>query len=136
MEQEKTYSVVKSISNLASKNEVVLFIINRKSLLTAQLKEFENKNVLLNNYFDKDTYNLKENGIICVNSIMKYSRVPAEDFKNFIVYIDEIDSLIETLTHSEILTKDIKLVYSTLTKIVKNFKKKIVSTEVVCITCS
>ena len=54
---------------------------------------------------------------------MKYSQVPAEDLKNFIVYIDEIDSLIETLTHSEILTKDIKLVYSTLTKIVKNCKK-------------
>ena len=93
---------------------MVLSIINRKSLLTAQLKEFENKNVILNNYIDKDTYNLKENGIICVNSIMKYSRVPAEDFKNFIVYIDEIDSMIETLTHSQILTKDIKLVYSTL----------------------
>jgi len=123
----KTYSVVRYISNLASKNEVVLSIINRKSLLTAQLKEFENKNVILNNYIDKDTYNLKENGIICVNSIMKYSRVPAEDFKNFIVYIDEIDSLIETLTHSQILTKDIKLVYSTLCKIVKNCKKLIVS---------
>ena len=85
------------------------------------------KNVSLNNYIDKDTYNLKEIGIICVNSIMKYSRVPAEDFKNFIVYIDEIDSLIETLTHSQILTKDIKLVYSTLSKIVKNCKKSIVS---------
>mgnify|MGYP000329427290 CR=1 FL=1 len=123
----KTYSVVKYISNMASKNDVVLSIINRKSLLTAQLKEFENKNVSLNNYIDKETYNLKENGIICVNSIMKYSKVPAEDFKNFIVYIDEIDSLIETLTHSEILTKDIKLVYSTLSKIVKNCKKLIVS---------
>ena len=118
----KTYSVVKYISNMASKNDVVLSIINRKSLLTAQLKKIENKNVSLNNYMDKDSYNLKENGIICVNSIMKYSRVPAEDFKNFIVYIDEIDSLIETLTHSEILTKDIQLVYSTLTKIVKNCK--------------
>ena len=63
---------------------MVLSIINRKPLLTAKLKEFENKNVLLNNYIDKDTYNLKENGIICVNSIMKYSRVPAEDFKTLL----------------------------------------------------
>jgi hypothetical protein len=51
---------------------------------------------------------------------MKYSRGPAEDFKNFIVNIDEIDSLIETLTHSDILIKDFKLVYTTLTRIVKN----------------
>ena len=41
----KTYSVVKYISNIASKNDIVLSIINRKSLLTAQLKEFENMNV-------------------------------------------------------------------------------------------
>jgi ubiquinone/menaquinone biosynthesis C-methylase UbiE len=34
----KTYSVVKYIFNLASKNDVVLSNINRKSLLTAQLK--------------------------------------------------------------------------------------------------
>ena len=59
--------------------------------------------------------------------MIKTHTSPAEDFKNFIVYIDEIDSLIETLTHSQILTKDIKLVYSTLSKIAKNCKKIIVS---------
>jgi len=123
----KTYSVVQYISNLATDSDVVLSIINRKSLLTAQMREFEEKNVTLNSYIDKDSYNLKENGIICVNSIMKYSRVPVSEFKNFIVYIDEIDSLIETLTHSEILTKDIKLVYSTLIRIILNCKKLILS---------
>jgi len=45
----KKNSVVKYSSNLASKTEVVQSIINRKSLLTAQLKEFENKKVILNN---------------------------------------------------------------------------------------
>ena len=62
----KTYSVVKYISDLASKNEVVLSIINRKSLLTAQLKEFENKNVILNNY----TYFWKKN----IGSIINWWR--------------------------------------------------------------
>ena len=75
----KTFSVVKYIASLANKTDIVLSIINRKSLLTAKLKEFENMNVSLNNYMDKDSYDLKENGIICVNSIMKYFRVPAED---------------------------------------------------------
>jgi hypothetical protein len=41
----KTYSVVKYNSKLASMNKVVLSIINRKSLLTAQLKEFDKMNV-------------------------------------------------------------------------------------------
>ena len=50
----KTYSVVKYIANIANKNDVVLSIINRKSLLTAQLNEFENKNVILNNIIVKD----------------------------------------------------------------------------------
>ena len=123
----KTYSVAQYISNTVKENDIVLSIINRKSLLTAQLKEFESKGVKLNNYINKETYDLKENGIICVNSIMKYSRVPDSEFKKFIVYIDEIDSVIETLTHSEILTKDIKLVYSTLIRIILNCKKLILS---------
>jgi predicted helicase len=59
----KTYSVVKSIASLANQcsasDDVVLSIINRESLLTAQLKDFENMNVSLNNYMDKDSYNLK-----------------------------------------------------------------------------
>ena len=62
----KTYSVVKYISNLSCKNDVVLSIINRKSLLTAQLKEFENKNVILNNY----TYFWKKN----IGSIINWWR--------------------------------------------------------------
>ena len=35
--------------------------------------------------------------------------------------------MIETLTHSQILTRDIKLVYSTLIKIIKSCKKLILS---------
>ena len=68
----KTYSVAQYISNTVKENDIVLSIINRKSLLTAQLKEFESKGVKFNNYINKETYDLKENGIICVNSIMKY----------------------------------------------------------------
>ena len=58
---------------------------------------------------------------------MKYSRKPDEHFKQFVVYIDECNSFLETLTHSQILTKDIKIVYETLIRIIKNCKKLIVS---------
>jgi hypothetical protein len=120
----KTYSVAKYITESKDK---VISIINRKSLLTAQIKEFNNRNVNLGNYEDKNAYDLDENGIICVNSIMKYSRKPDEHFKQFVVYIDECNSFLETLTHSQILTKDIKIVYETLIRIIKNCKKLIVS---------
>jgi hypothetical protein len=43
------------------------------------------------------------------------------------VYIDESNSFLETLTHSQILTKDIKIVYETLIRMIKNCKKLIVS---------
>ena len=120
----KTYSVAKYSKDNKS---VILSIVNRKSLLKAQIKEFSANNITLNNYENKDEYDVNMNGIICINSIMKYSRLPESHFKNFIVYIDEVNSLIETLTHCQILTKDIKLVYQTLIKIIKNSKKVIVS---------
>jgi excinuclease UvrABC helicase subunit UvrB len=120
----KTYSVAKYI---AQSNDKAISIINRKSLLTAQIKEFNDKGLQLNNYEDKETYDLNENGIICINSIMKYSRQSDEQFKDFVVYIDEVNSFLETLTHSHILTKDIKTVYETLIRIIKNCKKLIVS---------
>ena len=120
----KTYSVSKYI---AQSKDKVISIINRKSLLIAQMNEFNDKGLELNNYENKETYDLNENGIICINSIMKYSRQSDDHFKDFVVYIDEINSFLETLTHSTILTKDIKLVYQTLLRIVKNCKKLIVS---------
>jgi len=120
----KTYAASKYISQSKDK---VISIINRKSLLTAQIKEFTDKGIKLNNYEDKETYDLNESGIICINSIMKYSNKPNEHFNQFVIYIDEINSFMETLTHSAILTKDIKIVYETLIRIIKNCKKLIVS---------
>jgi hypothetical protein len=120
----KTYSVSKYV---ADSNDKIISIVNRKSLLTAQINEFTDKGVKLNNYEDKETYDLNENGIICINSIMKYARQPDAHFNDFVVYIDEVNSFLETISHSPILTKDIKLVYETLIRIIKNCKKLIVS---------
>lgn len=120
----KTYSVAKYV---AEANDKIISIVNRKSLLTAQIKEFNNKGVKLNNYENKDTYDLKESGIICINSIMKYANESDAHFKDFVIYIDEVNSFLETVSHSPILTKDIKLVYETLIRMVKNCKKIIVS---------
>lgn len=120
----KTYSVAKYIADSKDK---VISIISRKSLLTAQMNEFNDKGLKLNNYEDKETYDLNEKGIICINSIMKYSRQSDAQFNDFVVYIDEVNSFVETISHSSILTKDIKLVYETLIRIIKNCKKLIVS---------
>ena len=91
----KTYSVVKDISSLASKNDVVLSIINRKSSLTAQLKEFENMNVSLNNYMDKDSYNLKER-CVCEEpdgNLYRYNEESKELFQTIFLNEDFIRTI-------------------------------------------
>lgn len=120
----KTYSVAKYISEAKDK---VLSIVNRIVLTKAQIKEFNRFNVKIADYQDKENYDLKESGIICLNSIMKYSRCKPTEFKDFVVYIDEIQSFVETFTHSEIMAKDIRIITETLFKIIMNCKKLIVS---------
>ena len=84
----KTHSVAKYVAEAKDK---VISIVNRKSLLSAQIKEFNNRGVKLNNYEDKETYDLKENGIIYINSIMKYANQSDEHFKDFVIYVDEVN---------------------------------------------
>jgi hypothetical protein len=78
----KTHSVAKYVAEAKDK---VISIVNRKSLLSAQIKEFNNRGVKVNNYEDKETYDLKENGIIYINSIMKYANQSDEHFKDFVI---------------------------------------------------
>ena len=54
-------------------------------------------------------------------------KIPIEEFENYIVYIDEIASFNESLTHNETLDKKINLINKLLVKILKNAYKVIVS---------
>jgi hypothetical protein len=114
----KTYAVAKYV---AESKDKVISIVNRRSLLSAQIREFNAHRTDIKDYSNKEAYNLEESGIICINSIMKYGRV--QDFKEFVIFIDEINSLLETLTHSSILLKDIKLMYAVLIRMIKTCKK-------------
>ena len=48
-------------------------------------------------------------------------------FRNKILFLDEINSFIESLTHNETLDKNIKIIYQIFTWIIKNCHKLIVS---------
>jgi hypothetical protein len=100
-------------------------IINLISLSHQHLKSFENINIV--SYEDEKLNKEDDNIIICLNSLMKFQAYSGEFFKNYIVYIDEINSLINSLTHNNTLDKNLKGVYIVLMKIINNCKKIIVS---------
>jgi hypothetical protein len=56
-----------------------------------------------------------------------YQKYEPSFFKNKILFLDEINSFIESLTHNETLDKNIKIIYQILTRIIKNCHKLIVS---------
>ena len=64
---------------------------------------------------------------MCVNSLLKLMDKEQEYHEDKILYIDEISSFIENLTHSTILKDNIKIIHTVLMKMIKFCKKVIVS---------
>jgi hypothetical protein len=77
----------------------------------------------------KEAHDIEEdNLIICVNSILKFYHFEPEFFAPYVVYIDEITSILNALTHSPLLEKTLKPVYETLNKIIINCRQ-IIATD-------
>ena len=103
----------------------VLSIISRITLGDQHIKSFNNKNIKMFSY----SHGLVKNKhfIVCINSLLMMKDLKDDDFKNYIVFIDEINSFIEHLTHNETLHHELKKIYSLLMRIVKNAHKVIVA---------
>jgi hypothetical protein len=63
----------------------------------------------------------------CINSILLFKDLKESDFKNYIVYIDEITSFLNDLCGNTTLTTNLKQCYTILMKIIKNCYKLILS---------
>jgi len=119
-------------TTLQNKDLKFLSITPREILTEQHIHSFKNVGCIKykNNRGEK-----RENKILwnskavsmCVNSILTYSKFDLEEFKNYIIYIDEINSFLHYLTHSETLNKNLKEVYELLKKMVNNCHKLIVS---------
>jgi hypothetical protein len=118
------------IDQSKNKNLKIMTISPRKTLCEQHIKSFNDVNIELKSYQDND--NLLNNNItICINSLNKLSSASKEHFNDYIIYIDEITSFLQTLTHNETLDKDIKQIYYLLMKIIKNAYKVIVSDAII-----
>ena len=122
----KTFAVAKALRHL-NKTHKIVSVVNRRSLITAQIRHFSHFGIQMNSYLDKENFSLRQHAVVCVNSLMKYKQLEDSDFRNFVLYIDEVQSLCETLTHSQLLLKDVKIVWNVLVRMVKHCHKLVVS---------
>lgn len=126
----KTTNTSKNLKIILDENKdlTVLSIVNLISLATQQIKTFKSAGIELINYQNaKENEIMNKNSVICINSLVKLSSVKAEYFKNKIVYIDEINNLLECVTHNDSLNSSLRCVFETLLKIISNCHKIIVS---------
>lgn len=105
----------------------VISLIDRISLSHQHLDSFRKAGLNMVSYQDELKNIEDDNIIICLNSLLMFSKYSKEFFNNYIVYIDEITSFLFSLTHNDTLNNVLKMVYVILMKIVNNCKKIIVS---------
>lgn len=83
----------------------------------------------MHSYQDISKYDINDDGyknsniVVCINSLLLLNEW---DFKNSIVYIDEINSFIESMVANETL-KQLNLIYHLLVKIIRNAHTVVVS---------
>ena len=121
----KTYVVNKLVKQYLTDQPKTKFLslVNKISLAEQHTKSF--KNVKLVSYQDKKKDIMRDNLVICVNSLMILSEI--DDFSKYVVYIDEITDFVKSLTGSATMVFTIREIFTTLLRIIKTCKKLIVS---------
>ena len=125
----KTTAMAKNMSLYLKENPdfKLLSIVAKISLAEQHVKSFNDENINIVSYQNNEKDLFNDNLVICINSLMMYSGFSNDEFKNYIVYIDEINSLIESLTHNTTIDKNVKVINQVLMKIIKNAHKVVVS---------
>ena len=111
----KTTLVKKYIS--ANPNIKIISIVSRISLGDCQYMEFNKEGIDIQNYRHwKESFSTGMNVIITIDSIMRLSYI---DFSNYVIFLDEYNSLIEYLINCPNLKKVRCIVFKMLLKILK-----------------
>lgn len=114
----------------ANKSLKVLSIMNLRTLGNQHYQSFKKEGIELISYQNKELNIETDNLYVCINSLAKIfnSSTGLEfEFENYIVYIDEINSFIKSLTHNETVDKEIKKIYRILNYIIQRCHKIVVS---------
>ena len=125
----KTRNIAKLAKKLKKNSGcTILSVVNLISLSREQITTFkEESEIDLRDYqTDLLEFNLCD-GVICANSLHKLKFVTDFNVKDKILYIDEVNDLIHTLTHNNTLDKVLIQVYEMLINLIKNCRKIILS---------
>ena len=125
----KKYELSNKLKECAEVHKI-LSIVSRVSLASQHIESFKQENINMLSYLD-DIEIEDNNIVICLNSILRLSRYEPEFFNNYIVYIDEINTFTRHLTHNNLLNSTLKLIYTTLMKIINNCHKLILSESII-----
>lgn len=125
----KTKAVGKLSKDIKEKyNCNILSIVNLITLSREQISTFKEESDIDLKDYQKDLSKFAEcDGVICLNSLYKLNDIENYDMSNTILYIDEVNDVINSLTHNDSLNGVLNLVYSFLIKLIKNCKKIILS---------
>ena len=106
----------------------ILSIVNLISLSREQIKTFyEESKINLKDYQKKLKDFKDSDGVICINSLFKLDNVKDFNISNTILYIDEVNDTIRSITDNESLDSVLNLVYNMLIKLIKGCKKIILT---------
>ena len=122
----KTFNTSINVEEYIKKHKDIKFLslVDLRTLSNQHSLNF--KNIDMKNYQTENFEDLKDNNFnICINSLFKFDK--KFDFSNYIIYIDEINSFLKTLTHSDLLASNIKIIYTTLMRMIKTCHKLILS---------
>lgn len=110
-----------------NKNLGFLSFVHLRSMAQEQELKFKNVSLNIQSYLNEEYDIEADNIIICINSLCVYYNYDNEFFKNKIVYIDEITSLLNALSLSPTLDKYYKRVLEIFKRIVKNCHQLIIT---------
>jgi hypothetical protein len=104
----------------------IISLISRRSLGYQHITNFNKDGINLVSYESeaKDIY--KDNIVCCINSILIFEELTEEELRDKIIFIDEINSFLEHLTHNKTLDHILKKVFLILSKMIKYCHKLIV----------
>ena len=127
----KTRAIAKIAKELCKNTDsTFLSIVNLIALSREQINTFKEFKMELTSYQNGIEGLVSMNGVICVNSLFKLmtaTNFVKMDFKNTILYIDEVDDLIKGLTHNDSMDSVLNLTYMSLLRVIKECKKIILS---------
>lgn len=111
--------------SIIDKNIKLLSIVDLIKLAQQQIKSFEDKKLKLKNYQDETQLKYCDMSVCCIHSLE--TKANNLDIENYVIYIDEINSFLESYLFNNTLNPKLRLINVILMRYISKCKKLVVS---------